>query len=71
MKNVHYETCFACDKPLHGNPTLADTRDGQTVYVGPECLRRIRAAGEAGYQPPRGGPRLYLINPFLTTENLP
>ena len=63
--------CFACDKPLPVNPTLADTRDGQTVYVGPECLRRIRAAGEAGYQPPRGGPRLYLINPFLTTENLP
>lgn len=53
--------CFACGKRLGKNPRLADTRDGQTVYVGSECYELIRVAGTNGYQPPAGGPRLYLI----------
>lgn len=48
--------CFACDKPLKGVWHLAATRDGQVAYVGPECRRKIT---EAGYQPPKGGPKLY------------
>lgn len=48
--------CFACDKPLKGVWHLADTRDGQVVYVGSECAKRIN---EQGYQPPKGGPKLY------------
>jgi len=51
--------CFACGKKLGKNPTLVDTRDAQLVYVGSECLKLILAAGEAGYQPPGIGPRLY------------
>lgn len=54
--------CFACDRILDLRKTLVDTRDGQTVYVGSECYRHVKRAGEAGYQPPKGGPRLYLIN---------
>lgn len=53
--------CFACDHALGKNPTLVDTRDAQTVYVGSECLKKIKAAGESGWQPPKGGPRLYLL----------
>ena len=55
------EKCFACDRPLGKNPARVDTRDAQTVYVGSECAKLVAAAGDAGYQPPRGGPRLYPI----------
>jgi len=44
---------------MKGRKYLADTRDGQTVFVGPECFKHIRAAGDEGYQPPLGGPRLF------------
>lgn len=57
-----HEKCFACARPFRAGaklPTLVDTRDGQTVLVGPECAKKIEAAGEAGYQPSMGGPRLY------------
>lgn len=53
------EKCFACDRPLGKNPRLVDTRDGQKVYVGSECAKLVDDAGDAGYQPPRGGPRLW------------
>lgn len=55
------DKCFACDKGLGENPALIQTLDGQTVYVGRECFSLIKRAGEHGYQPPKGGPRLYLI----------
>lgn len=53
------ERCFACDKPLGKSPKMADTRDGQTVYVGSECFKQITKSGESGWQPPKGGPKLY------------
>lgn len=58
--------CYACDRPLKRNGDeleayRVDTRDHQTVFVGPECFRKIKAAGDAGYQPPLGGPKLYLL----------
>lgn len=53
--------CYACGRKVGKSPKLVDTRDGQTVYVGKECYEQVRAAGEKGYQPPKGGPRLYLI----------
>ena len=55
------DKCFACDHPLGETKHLADTRDGQLVYVGPNCLALIKAAGEDGYQPPKGGPKLYMV----------
>lgn len=56
------DQCFACGRKLHeGMERIVDTRDAQTVYVGPECYRKIKAAGEIGYQPPLGGPKLYLF----------
>jgi hypothetical protein len=33
--------------------------DQQGQPVGPDCFRRIEGAGADGYQPPRGGPRLF------------
>lgn len=54
------ERCFACGKKLgkrkaHG----AHTDDEQNVFVGSECYKLILAAGRKGYQPKRGGPRLF------------
>lgn len=57
------ERCFACGRPLRyrlgTQPACADTRDDQIVYVGTECAKLVKAAGENGYQPPKGGPKLY------------
>jgi len=54
------ERCFACGRPLGRSPALVDTRDGQKVFVGRSCARLIEKAGDAGYDPPKGGPTLYL-----------
>lgn len=53
--------CFACGKPItdSGEPRYADTRDDQIAEVGPDCYKRIQAAGAAGYLPRRGGIRLF------------
>lgn len=56
------EKCYACDRKLGKSPTLVRCEDEQTVFVGRECLKLIKAAGTAGYQPPKGGPRLYLMD---------
>jgi len=51
--------CFACGLSIgkrDPEADLVDTRDGQMVWVGSACHRRVIAAGEAGYQPPLGGP---------------
>jgi hypothetical protein len=56
--------CFACDKSLNKIPTrglLVTCADDQTVFVGAECFRHIKAGGAAGWQPKKGGPRLYLL----------
>jgi hypothetical protein len=57
------ERCFACGKRLGTSPIMVDTRDAQTVYVGRDCGRKVMQAGDGGYQPPRGGPRLYPLAP--------
>lgn len=55
------DRCFACDKPLR-NADAVVTEDGrQHPFVGRDCFRRIGAAGPKGYQPPKGGPRLFLF----------
>ncbi len=54
------DRCYSCDRLLK-SAWWADTRDDQIVVVGAECHRRIVAAGEAGYQPRLGGPRLYAL----------
>lgn len=52
--------CFACGRVIHRKePYQVDTRDAQIVFVGPECFRLVIAAGDLGYQPPKGGPRLF------------
>lgn len=64
------ERCFACDRILGRNPYPVDTRDDQFVFVGSECYKLIKAAREAGYQPPKGGPRLYTIPRGLSQQQL-
>jgi hypothetical protein len=55
------EKCFACDRTFcNGKKHVVDTRDGQTVFVGSGCYKKIVRAGDAGWQPAKGGPRLYL-----------
>lgn len=51
--------CFSCGQRLTMNVWAAITEDGQEVRVGQSCAKKIIAAGEAGYQPPKGGPRLF------------
>ena len=54
------ERCFACDTGLIGRPCVLVTRDGQTVHVGKGCFSQARAAGSKGWQPRKGGPRLFV-----------
>jgi hypothetical protein len=53
------DRCFACGRRLKSKSVRVDTRDAQTVEVGPDCAKLVERAGEEGYQPPGGGPRLY------------
>ena len=53
--------CFACDKFVGENAATVDTHEDQYVFVGSECYKLVLAAGKLGYQPPRGGPRLYAL----------
>lgn len=55
------EKCFACDRRLGNKPMTVATSDGQRVLVGSDCLRRIVDAGADGYQPPKGGPKLFAL----------
>lgn len=50
--------CYACNRSIiAGFPVF--TSDGQRQFVGPDCFDLVRKAGQQGYQPPLGGPRLF------------
>jgi len=53
--------CFACDRQIKGTPHVLTCIDEQTVHVGPCCFAKAENAGLDGYQPPKGGPRLYTL----------
>ncbi len=53
------KVCFACGRRLGRNPKLVTCIDEQDVFVGTECGKLVEQSKEAGYQPPKGGPRLY------------
>lgn len=54
--------CFACRRPLiDENTRTVKTEDGQTVFVGGLCYRKISASGSAGWQAPKGGPKLFTL----------
>jgi len=59
------DKCFACDRALGRKPKVVDTRDAQFVHVGVDCFRKIVSAGDSGYQPPKGGPKLYALHSSL------
>lgn len=59
--------CYACGKAFRKNtfgrivfhPEVL-TIDGQRQVVGYDCFKKVQEAREAGFQPPTGGPRLYV-----------
>lgn len=54
--------CFACER-IHGisHFVLVDG-EATTVCVGPSCYAKVRKFDKiGGYQPPKGGPKLFLI----------
>lgn len=59
--------CFACNRrhSQEAKWSYVITEDGaQTVLVGPSCYANVRKMDKlGGYQPPLGGPRLFLIGP--------
>ena len=55
------ERCFACDREMTASPKVVWTSDDSRVYVGPDCFYRTLESREAGYQPPKGGPRLFAL----------
>ncbi len=48
-------------KTLKKGRYLVACIDEQTVFVGTDCFSIVRKGGWDGYQPPRGGPRLFTI----------
>lgn len=62
-KNVP-EPCFACGNSLQEIGRPVTTINGQGPWVGQECgcYQHVKEAAEAGYQPPKGGPRLWLVD---------
>ena len=60
------DKCFACGRKFRRNAfgfivhPEAITLDGQRVFIGYDCARRIAEAGKDGYQPALGGPRLWI-----------
>lgn len=56
--------CFACDRLLGTKkPHEVFTSDPQMQWVGPDCYRKVVATGMNGYQPPKGGPKLFRERP--------
>ena len=55
--------CYACGRGFTAdeNRVLVDTHEDQAVFVGRECYHHIVASGENGWQPPKGGPRLWTM----------
>lgn len=65
--------CFACGRKMPKSRRLVNVaREDQNVFVGPDCFQRVIDAGDAGYQPPRGGPILYVCKaPTSCADNDP
>lgn len=63
LRTVDATRCFACDRPLSAASgwVLVTCMDDQDVFVGSDCHRNVRKGGRAGWQPPKGGPRLYTL----------
>lgn len=52
--------CYACDRRIGTGTVVYTSDDGQQQQlVGSECYVHVKDAGAAGWQPPKGGPRLF------------
>ena len=62
------ERCFACDRPLNKR-NLVYTSDQQLQHVGSKCFKLVKQTGIDGWQPPKGGPRLFIDKPALDLQH--
>ncbi len=55
------DRCYICGKKFQSAKRYqVDTRDDQIVYVGPDCYKRVMAAGDEGFAPlPKGYVKFY------------
>lgn len=54
--------CYACHRRIKAPEAwqaYLEDDDHAPVYIGPDCFKRVDAAGADGYKPPKGGPRLF------------
>lgn len=57
--NIDSGKCFSCGAILKVW-RVAFTIDGQSVFIGSSCAKKTARSGSAGWQPDRGGPRLFI-----------
>lgn len=65
MMNRPTERCYLCERPIYTTVHKVYTSDGQTQFAGEECYRMVRDSGLDGYQPPKGGPRVWYGPVFI------
>lgn len=62
------DRCFACGQALRRLKYLVTCSDEQTAFVGADCFLNIERANDLGWQPPKGGPRLYTLEALKRPE---
>lgn len=58
-----FDPCYCCGKLMKYRTAAIYTSDGQPQWVGLDCYKHIVSAGKIGFQPKRGGPKLFKENP--------
>lgn len=60
VRRLNVAACFACGQRLRSwQAAYMEDDDQQAQPVGSDCFRHIIQGGAQGWQPPKGGPRLY------------
>ena len=60
--------CYACGRDMRCAGFAVRTSDGQHQEVGKDCYQHVKRGAENGWQPRRGGPRLYTLWAFEVRE---
>lgn len=64
-----YKTCIVCGRQLGRYPKAVYTQDGAVVSIGSTCYKRVREAGEEGFQAEDDEQALYLNAPQPETSD--
>lgn len=64
--------CYSCGRNLPDKAIehAAMTEDGEQVSVGSDCIKHIKAAGEAGHTNDKTGVTLWSLNAFDTRDEV-